>query len=344
MLVPRPIAVIGAGVSGLSSAIRLREMGMQATIFADRRTPNTTSDRSAAVFTPMPEELLEAHDIERVRGWTRDAIRVFRQLSMHCPESGVAFAPRREFAFERMPRDEWWHSLVDDYHRLAASQLHAPYVDGHAARVPVVDMLMYMPWLEREFTRRGGVFVDGAIDRLDSPRLSAFGTIINCSGLGARRLADDIAVLPMRGQVIHIANEMGLSEALLDQGQGNVGTYIFPFRRHIVLGGTYELGEWSEDVVESDLRALVDRCTAMLQACEIAKTAQLGRHWLRAWAGLRPMRRLANGRESIRLETERMADGRTIIHNYGHGRCGVTLSWGCAGEVARLAATHGEAA
>ena len=44
--------------------------------------------------------------------------------------------------------------------------------------------------------------------------------------------------------------------------------------------------------------------------------------------GLRP------ARPSVRLE----AEGR-VVHNYGHGGAGVTLSWGCAEEVRDLVAS-----
>jgi D-amino-acid oxidase len=40
-------------------------------------------------------------------------------------------------------------------------------------------------------------------------------------------------------------------------------------------------------------------------------------------------------RSSVRLESERFEDGR-VVHNYGHGGAGFTVSWGCAEEVARL--------
>jgi D-amino-acid oxidase len=37
----------------------------------------------------------------------------------------------------------------------------------------------------------------------------------------------------------------------------------------------------------------------------------------------------------VRLEAEHVGDG-TIVHCYGHGGAGVTLSWGCADDVAAL--------
>jgi D-amino-acid oxidase len=39
-------------------------------------------------------------------------------------------------------------------------------------------------------------------------------------------------------------------------------------------------------------------------------------------------------RPSVRLETETLDGGRRLVHNYGHGGAGVTLSWGCALDVA----------
>jgi D-amino-acid oxidase len=52
-------------------------------------------------------------------------------------------------------------------------------------------------------------------------------------------------------------------------------------------------------------------------------------------AGLRPMRDT-----SYRLEPDPQ-DGRLIVHNYGHAGAGITMSWGCAIEVAQIIADSG---
>src|SRR2546430_1698723 len=48
--------------------------------------------------------------------------------------------------------------------------------------------------------------------------------------------------------------------------------------------------------------------------------------------GPRPFRR-----SGVRLGPNRLRDGRTVVHSYGHGGSGCTLSWGCGKEVFDLA-------
>ena len=139
--------------------------------------------------------------------------------------------------------------------------------------------------------------------------------MVNCSGLGARALAGDPSLTPVRGQVV-VVEQVGLEEWWLAE---DGPTYVIPRSSDIVLGGTEDAGEWarSPDLdIAADIRR---RATALVPALAGARVLQ---HKV----GLRP------ARPAIRLE--RVDD---VIHCYGHGGAGVTLSWGCADEVAGLA-------
>jgi D-amino-acid oxidase len=90
----------------------------------------------------------------------------------------------------------------------------------------------------------------------------------------------------------------------------------------VVVGGTAQTGSYdprpdpqTADVILARARALVP---------ELARARVVGHR-----VGLRPTR------PSVRLEAQRCEDG-TVVHCYGHGGAGVTLSWGCADEVADL--------
>lgn len=55
-------------------------------------------------------------------------------------------------------------------------------------------------------------------------------------------------------------------------------------------------------------------------------------------AGIRPLRK-----ETFRLEPETVGS-KFIVHNYGHGGAGITMSWGCAYEVRKIVQQHAGAA
>ena len=147
-------------------------------------------------------------------------------------------------------------------------------------------------------------------------------TAIRCSGLGARELVGDRSMVPIRGQVVRVA-QVGLERFVFDDhGPGGV-TYIVPRMSDCILGGTDQ---------EHDERLAPDPATAeaILARCIALEPRLAHAAILEHKVGLRP------GRPAVRLGAEQ--GGQTlVIHNYGHGGAGVTLSWGCADEVARLA-------
>ncbi|HEV2744518.1 MAG TPA: FAD-dependent oxidoreductase, partial [Rubrobacter sp.] len=99
-------------------------------------------------------------------------------------------------------------------------------------------------------------------------------------------------------------------------------TYIVPRSRDCVLGGTAEEGEWGTKPDPGTAAAILRRCSALEPRLAGAEVLGHG-------VGLRP------GRSEVRLARE-AGDGLTLVHNYGHGGSGITLSWGCAEEALRL--------
>ena len=95
--------------------------------------------------------------------------------------------------------------------------------------------------------------------------------------------------------------------------------YTIPRRDITVLGGTAQRGDWTMEIRDEDEEEILEKCRSLWP--ELDKTKIVGRA-----VGLRPSRR------EVRLEVEHF-NGKKIIHNYGPGGAGVTLSWGCADEV-----------
>ncbi|MGW7556705.1 FAD-dependent oxidoreductase, partial [Streptomyces rimosus] len=150
------------------------------------------------------------------------------------------------------------------------------------------------------------------------------GTVVNCSGLGARELVPDVAVQPVQGQLVIVENP-GIEEWFGSAGEhAGTTTYILPQPYGVVLGGTAREGAWSREPDPATARAIVERCARVHPKLAHARV-------LAHRVGLRP------ARNSVRLETERLPGGALCVHNYGHGGAGVTVAWGCADEVVRLA-------
>jgi D-amino-acid oxidase len=147
--------------------------------------------------------------------------------------------------------------------------------------------------------------------------------IVNCSGIGANRLVPAPDVTPVRGQAVLVENP-GLSEFFVGVGAdpGDV-SYYFPHGDTAVLGGTEEPGNWSLEPDPATAERILGRCAAIQPKLRGAAVA--GHR-----VGLRPVR------PSVRLEAESLRGGRMLLHNYGHGGAGVTLSWGCALDVAAV--------
>jgi D-amino-acid oxidase len=324
------IAIIGAGVSGLSCGVRLLERGHRVSIIAERRTPDTTSDRSAAAFTPF-----RAPSSDRLRRWTARSYATFQSLARErVAECGVRVLPMTELFFERLDEVPWWFDLVEGAQRVE----HPParFADGIRARMPTMDMTRYMPWLERRAIELGATMRDARVESLREPFARGFELVVDASGLGARELAQDKAMTPMRGQIVHAPNDIALDECFADSGHGSDTTYVFPFERHIVLGGTYERGVESATTDADALDRIVERCRMLLRDVGQPRANDLARTRLRSFAGLRPARTVDEDDEAIRLELEMLDGELPVVHDYGHGRIGVTVSWGCADEVVEI--------
>jgi D-amino-acid oxidase len=308
--------VIGGGVSGLTTAIMLQERGWDVRIWAAAAPQQTTSIIAAAIWYPY-----KAYPVEAVLRWGSAAFVVFEELT-HDALSGVIMREGVEYWPEPVP-DPWWRSAVPQFGRCDPAELPAGYQDGYAFTVPVIDMPVYLDYLVGRFGDGGGTMETRHIRSLDEAA-TANTLVINCAGLGARDLVGDYTLKPIRGQVIWVTNP-GIERFAMDESNPDKQTYIIPRINDIVLGGTAHEDVWDTEPDEAIAEDILHRCIHLEPRLRDASI--IGHR-----VGLRP------GRPAIRLEREQLPDGTICIHNYGHGGAGVTLSWGCAEEVADLAA------
>jgi D-amino-acid oxidase len=199
--------------------------------------------------------------------------------------------------------------------RVSAERLPAGYADGYQLSVPVIDMAVHLTWLQDRLAALGVRIRHGQLDQLVFDGADA---LVNCTGLGARDLVEDRTLVPVRGQVI-VLEQFGLTEWLLAQDDPQRLNYIVPRTDTVLVGGTAEDGDEDLTVRPDTAAAILRRCAELVPGLGSARV-------LAHRVGLRP------GRPSVRLETEFTEQG-PVVHCYGHGGAGVTLSYGCAAEV-----------
>lgn len=297
------VNVVGAGVVGLTCAVRLLEAGHRVDVLARDLPLETTSAVAAAIWYPY-----RALPQDRVTAWSGASYAEFIGLAGE-RGTGVRMVTGTE-VFTEPKADPWWRSAVPSLDRETA--LPAGFVDGWTFTTPVIEMPLHLRWLAGRVDELGGT-----ITRMNLQSLPAGGDlVVNCAGLGARHFAGDKSVVPVRGQVL-IVEQVGIDRWMIDDSGP---TYVVPRSRDVVVGGTADEGEWSRTPSPETAREILRRAARLVPELEGARV-------LHHKVGLRPVR------PAVRVERA----GR-VIHCYGHGGAGVTMSWGTADEVVNLAA------
>lgn len=321
--------MIGSGVSGLTSALALSSRGARVTVYADPAARPRASDAAPALFTPYP-----GSDPSRFRRWTERSFDRFTRLARESgPESGVRLGRLRRYFASPPPIEPWLDALLG---ARPIRPVPPPFAHADEIACPHVDMRRYLPWLVARARAAGVGFVDRLVATFDDLFALGHRVIVNAAGLGARPLARDPLLRPMHGQVLHVPNDIGLSYSLHDDAHPLVA-YIFRFGDRLVLGGTFEGGREDATADRPSLDAIVERCRTLLRLDGHPRWAELARRELGDAAGARPARGMGDIFEDARVERTDLPGGRAIVHNYGHGRSGVTFSWACAKDAADLA-------
>jgi D-amino-acid oxidase len=271
----------------------------------------TTSAVAAALWFPY-----RAAPAAEVLRWGAVSLAVFTDLA-DVPATGVALRPGTVVHRSGEP-DLWWGPAVPGHRPAMASELPPGVSAGTRCTLPVVDMGRYLPWLLDACRAAGVEVVHGRVELVADVPGDA---LVVAAGLGSGDLVGDDTGVPVQGQVVRLTDP-GLPGWLLDEDNPAGLTYVVPRGDDVVCGGTAverATGTTPDPAVEA---AVLERACALVP--EMRGAVVLSRA-----VGLRP------GRPTVRLDRT-VVDGRPVICCYGHGGAGVTLSWGCAADVAAL--------
>ncbi|XP_021707205.1 D-amino-acid oxidase [Aedes aegypti] len=330
---PMKFIILGAGINGLSCAYRISEHYPNARleIISERFSPNTTSDVAAGLWEPYlsgdtPKQLL--------RKWSRDTYEYFHKLwkDGRAEECGISLVPFVSCSCSTEPDDIFWKDFVFHYGDLTRDrleQLSLEHGEDYKSGTEFITFTCEPTKLMKVYTSvlksRGTVFRQqriGSIEEL-AQEASHHTTVIviNCLGLGSRELLNDRKIGPSRGQVRRVEAPWMFHVFCNDRA------YVIPNTGSVTMGGIKQIDDYELEARPADTDTIKRGCYGIVPALDRAPVKG-------EFVGLRPLR------QAVRLETEWIkTDGANrfpVIHNYGHGGSGITLSWGCAGEVLNL--------
>jgi D-amino-acid oxidase len=358
------IAIVGGGVIGLSVACRLSRHDHCIAIVSGQYPSQTTSSVAAAYWGPY---FIGSYD----RNWAIETWHELRRLAMD-PElassSGTSLVDFREWLCDEdrsIIEDQlnglsatqsksdsvsiaesqpyWWRDLPGIHFELKPldSPITIDLPDEGTKRFTaelrfqsvVARMPDYLQYLQDQALVTGKVeYVSEWIDGFDE-LLDRFDIVVNCTGWGAKRLvASDPATARMKllaGLVVRVeAPEQGSAISLGHGSFAKSPLYIVPrhgSRTDSICGGTAIELEGDIDPRLPFPMDIADACDRIYRRC-VAASQSIGKG-LRCenLAGLRPVR------DSVRIERDPQHD--RLIHCYGHGGSGLTLSWGSANQV-----------
>ncbi|KAF9486248.1 D-amino-acid oxidase [Pholiota conissans] len=358
----KPIVVLGAGVVGLTTAVKLQETGnYQVTIVAetipsDPKTIKYTSQWAGAHHVYDPINATSQHAFEET---TFNAM-----WELSAPGSPA------EESFLRIPQTEYFHvpraqpdplEKMPNFRYLEPEELLPGCISGATFTTVTIDVPIYLNYLLMRFCAQGGRVLRGSIQHINQlleggTRLFPGGgahdplpeAVIVCIGLGARFLGgiEDKKMYPIRGQTVLIRApwvRFGRTETL---GVG-ASTYIIPRRSSdVIVGGTKVANDWypvsrpeiTLDILKRGLLLCPELAPPEIRAIRGPRLEDVLPHVVGEGCGLRPARE-----GGIRLEVE-WVDGEPVhregkiplVHNYGHGGYGYQSSWGCADKVLEL--------
>lgn len=303
------IAIIGAGISGLSTAYTLVNAGYKVTVFAKEFSPNLVSNKAAAFWFPY-----HVRNDVRAKVWCNFSYSFFEKLSTNI-STGISMAEIVKAVKPNVQDEDSWLNYMprNSCSIVEAKAIPNGYATAYLAKVPLIETQIFLPWLMHELKLQQTNFIQQSIENLHE-LTTLFDAVINCTALGAKQLCNDATLVPVRGQVILYEPDL-INQIFIDN---QTPSYIVPRKDATIVGGTYEEGVDIDSVNEDDLRMIQTKAQQILPQLQHKEI-------IGSWAGIRPYR------PTIRLEKEG-----NIIHNYGHGGSGYTLSFGCANHVLNI--------
>jgi glycine/D-amino acid oxidase-like deaminating enzyme len=142
------------------------------------------------------------------------------------------------------PAPYWVRTLIPDLYpetRALARGEH-PFDFPHVSRYDtmLIETSVYLRALARDVRQAGGRIVVREFESREELAALPEPAVVNCTGLGAKALFGDEELMPIKGQLSFLLPQPEVDYIVISDG-----LYMFPRSDGILLGGTFERGNWT---------------------------------------------------------------------------------------------------
>jgi D-amino-acid oxidase len=254
-----PVAVLGSGVAGLTTARLLQDAGFGVTIYAKALPPNTTSNIAGGQWSPAtvygdPDSLSQTFTEQYIFA-CRFAYERYQILTP--ARYGVRWM--RNYVLSRTPQEPPQPPPPSSTGKLTVRSATHPFRpemkvipqgqhafgDLYCAQFDgmLIEPPLFLDALITDFRIAGGKFVVGEIHTPAEIQALSQKLVFNCTGLGAKALFNDAELTPVRGQLTFLVPQPEVTYATIFED-----TYMFSRHDGVLLGGTHDEGNWSLEV------------------------------------------------------------------------------------------------
>ncbi|KAI9342115.1 FAD dependent oxidoreductase [Pilaira anomala] len=338
------ILVLGAGVTGLTTAICLLRAGYKNVTVAAKHVPGDLSSAYASPWAGASILTVANYDDYRLQEMDAFTQKEFKRLADEVPEAHVQYVNGIQYCEKPAPEGEdayWVRKIYNNVTPIPPKDLIPNAAYGYTFQSYTTNVPVYLKYLVKTLESLGGKLERQSFESIQEAieQYTDIDTVINCTGLGSYYLKDvqDHTMYPIRGQTVLVRAPHIKTQHYID-GDSR-WTYIIPRGDGTVIcGGTVDrVNRQTEpdDAITKDILESVYKLYPEITHNKGVEAFDI----ISVNVGFRPGR---TGGIRLEKETRRRSNGQkvTLCHNYGHSSHGFQSSWGASDKLVQLLKTE----
>ena len=350
----KKIAILGGGVIGITTAISIQMTGYDTKLYTEHR-PDKIDEYDA------PEALTSMYAAASVKPSTvqknnlKETLAISQNIFKKLSQTDFPVHQERHYVLsEKDIKEPEYKNVVENFTRITdetniPKRKNISNIDGWYFDTYFVNTLDYISKLYKFYEDIGGIVNKEYLEKDEFLNLPS-DILINCTGNWSRDIFDDDKMYAYRGHLIHIpinkkpSDNRGEYSSYSYKTENGDSAYVYARNDKLILGGTNQKGiydskmdTWEPINPQNQDMIQIGKNKIPSHILNINKEIlsefmgiKVNLDDAKSVIGYRPVRDIHG--DGVRLELEKLQD-KSVIHNYGHGGAGVTLSWGCAKEV-----------